>query len=138
MVARCRGEVTADWSCDYLKQRTCNHIHTRRNVLYWLFGCARRCVVGDKAIADLKATLSLSHSLTCDTYRVHTHTDKAPASPFCIGSMAGTFVRAPSIHASVWWAALCRLISECFHMNVAAQPWMSLCCFCMHVFRLMH
>lgn len=54
----------------------------------------------------MKATLSLSHSLTCDTHR------DTPPPPF-FGSMAGTFVGPASITGFLQWAALCRLISEC-------------------------
>lgn len=89
-----------------------------------------------KGQTDLKATLSSSHPLTCITQK-SPQCRQCSRKPF-FGSMVRTFVRAPSLNASVWCAALCRLIYKCFHMNVAAQPWMGLYCLCTHVFKLTH
>lgn len=44
-----------------------------------------------------------------------------------------TFVPAPSIKSLLW-----RLISECFQMNVVAQPWICVYCFYVHVLKLTH
>lgn len=118
----------SDWSCDYLKQRTCGHIHMHRNLLYWLFSCAHRCVVASQTKPSLisKRLFQCLILQLCDMFRSYAHRQFCLVKPFCIGSMADTFVRALSITASLWSVALCRWISERFCMNVAAQPWMCL------------
>lgn len=45
----------SDWSCDYLRQRTCGHIdtNTEENGLYWLFSCAHRYSVASQTKPSL-------------------------------------------------------------------------------------